>query len=164
MFAFPALFLLFMAPIPPSIVKMLETGLQHASAELSYRLIVLSGIPVFRSGTDFLMPGVAFSVNRECSGIRSTLVLFICALLAGHIFLRTSWRRWVLSLIVIPLGVARNAVRILVLAVLCVRVDPSYIRSPLHRSGGPVFFILSLVPLGFVLFWFWRAEEKGCRK
>ena len=162
--AFPALFLVFMAPIPPSIVGMLETGLQHASADLSYRLIVLAGIPVFRSGVDFHMPGIAFSIAQECSGIRSTLVLFMCSLVAGHLFLRTAWRRWVFALLVIPLGIARNAVRILTLAWLCVRVDPSYIHSPLHRSGGPLFFALSLIPFGLVLLWFWHAERKSRRE
>lgn len=161
--AFPALFLVFVAPIPLSIVGTLETVLQHASADWSYRLIELAGIPVYRSGINFHMPGIAFSVAQECSGIRSTLVLFLSSLVAGHLFLRTAWRRWVFASIVIPLGIARNAFRILVLAVLCARVDPSYIHSSIHRNGGPVFFVLSLVPFGIILFWLWRTERKGKR-
>ncbi|MGD0310077.1 MAG: exosortase/archaeosortase family protein [Acidobacteriota bacterium] len=159
--AFPFLFLVFMAPIPPSIVGTIETGLQHASADLSYRFIQLAGIPVYRSGLDFYMPRIALSVAQECSGIRSTLVLFMSALVAGHLFLRTAWTRWILVLIVIPLGIARNAFRILVLAWLCVRVDVAYIHSPIHRSGGPLFFVLSLIPFGAVLFWLRRTERRG---
>jgi exosortase C (VPDSG-CTERM-specific) len=157
--AFPALFLIFMAPIPAQIVTAIETALQKASAELAYGFIKLSGIAVYRSGLDFYMPGISLSVGRECSGIRSTLVLFLCSLLAGHLFLRSAWMRWILALFVIPLGIVRNAFRVLVLALLCVRVDLSYIHSPIHHNGGPIFFVLSLIPFGIVLLLMRRLEN-----
>jgi exosortase C (VPDSG-CTERM-specific) len=150
--AFPALFLIFMAPIPPLIVNLLEAALQRASAEVAYRFISWSGISILRSGFDFHMPHISLSIAPQCSGIRSSLVLFITSLVAGHLFCRKAWARWILALFVIPLGIARNAFRILVLAYLCVRVDPSYISSPIHRQGGPLFFVLSLIPFGFVLY------------
>jgi exosortase C (VPDSG-CTERM-specific) len=149
--AFPALFLVFMAPIPPQIVKIIESALQHASGDLAYILVKLFGIPVFRSGMDLHMPGITLGIAPQCSGIRSTLVLFLTSLVAGQMFLRKAWTRWILAFFVIPLGIARNAFRILVLAFLCVRIDPSYIHSPLHHHGGPLFFVLSLIPLGLVL-------------
>jgi exosortase C (VPDSG-CTERM-specific) len=151
MLAFPALFLVFIAPIPPGVVERMEEALQNASADVAYRFIKLSSIAVYRSGLDFQMPGIALSVARECSGIHSTLVLFLCSLLAGHLFLRSAWMRWIIALFVIPLGIARNAFRILVLALLCVRVDSTYIHSPIHHSGGPIFFVLSLIPFGILL-------------
>ena len=150
--AFPAVFLIFMAPIPPSMVDLLETGLQRASAEVAYRFIAWSGIPIHRSGLDFHMPGISIGVAPQCSGIRSSLVLFITSLVAGYLYCRSAWARTVLALFVIPLGIVRNAFRILVIAYLCVRVDPSYIDSPIHHQGGPLFFILSLIPFGILLF------------
>jgi exosortase C (VPDSG-CTERM-specific) len=150
--AFPALFLIFVAPIPPSIVTLLEAALQRASAEVAYRFIAWSGIPILRSGFDFHMPRFSLSIAPQCSGIRSSLVLFITSLVAGYLFCRNARARWILALFVIPLGIARNAFRILVLAYLCVRVDPSYINSPIHKQGGPLFFVLSLIPFGFVLY------------
>jgi exosortase len=92
--AFPALFLVFIAPIPPGIVTALETALQHASADCAYRFIRASNIPVYRSDMSFYMPNFSMRVAHECSGIRSSLILFISALVAGHMFLRTSWTRW----------------------------------------------------------------------
>ncbi len=158
--AFPAIFLIFMAPIPPSIVAALESALQHASAEAAYWFINLSGIPVYRSGFDFYMPRIALSIAPQCSGIRSTLVLFLTSLIAGHLFFRSAWNRWILALFIIPLGIIRNGFRILVIASLCVRVDPSYIHSPIHHRGGPIFFVLSLIPFGIVLFWLYRFENR----
>jgi exosortase C (VPDSG-CTERM-specific) len=150
--AFPAIFLIFIAPIPPSIVDMMEVGLQHGSAELAYQFISWSGIPVLREGFDFHLPRITVSVAPQCSGIRSSLALFLCSLVAGQLFLRSTWARCCLALFVIPLGIARNAFRILVISYLSVRVDTSYAHSIIHTQGGPLFFMLSLIPFGLVLF------------
>jgi exosortase C (VPDSG-CTERM-specific) len=161
--AFPGLFLFFMAPLPTVFVDGIESVLQYLSAETAFRFIKWSGIPVFRSAFfDFEMPGIAFRVAQECSGIRSSLVLFLVSLVAGNMMLRTVWARWVIALFVFPLGVVRNAFRILTLAVLCVHVDPSYIHSPLHTQGGPIFFMFSLIVFGaalFILRWIERSRR-----
>jgi exosortase C (VPDSG-CTERM-specific) len=159
--AFPALFLVFIAPIPPAILDATETVLQHASAHAATALIKLSNIPIYESGLDLQIPGIVLSVAKECSGIRSTLVLFIASLVGGNLLLRRGWTRCVLALLVIPLGILRNAFRILVLAILCVRVDLSYIHSSIHKRGGPLFFILSLIPFGIALFLLRRIENRN---
>ena len=161
--SFPAAFLVFMAPIPKSILAAMEEGLRAMSAETAYRFIHWSGIPVLRSGYDFHMPRISLSVAQECSGIRSTLVLFMTSLIAGRLFLRNVWLRSAFAFIVIPLGIARNAFRILVLAVLCVRFDTSFIDSAVHHQGGPLFFALSMIPFGLVLFGMRRLEKRGVK-
>ena len=98
-------------------------------------------------------------VAQECSGIRSSWVLFISSLIASHMFLRTRWRRLVLVAFVIPLGIIRNGFRIVVIGLLCVHVGPHMIDSIIHRRGGPFFFVLSLVPLTLLLWWL-RSQEK----
>jgi exosortase C (VPDSG-CTERM-specific) len=155
----PLLFLVFITPIPEFVINAMEAALQHGSADLAYGFIQWSGIPVFRSGLVFNMPGISLGVAPECSGIRSTLILFLCSLIAAHLFLRKAWMQWILALFVIPLGIARNAFRILVLALLCVRVDLSYIHSPIHHSGGPIFFVLSLILFGAILLLLKKIEK-----
>ena len=59
---------------------------------------------------------------------------------------------------VLPLGVVRNGVRILVIGFLCVHEGPHMIESWIHRDGGPVFFALSLAPLFLLLWWLRRGE------
>ena len=157
---FPALFLICMVPLPPAWVLAVESFLQHSSAEVAYWMLQLAGIPVLRTGTVFQMPGLTIEVAPECSGIRSSLVLFLTALLASHMFLRTTWKRALLVLLVVPLGIVRNGFRILVLSMLCVYVDPSYIHSPIHHKGGPIFFVLSLIPFAAVLVWLWKSENR----
>lgn len=158
-FRFPVLFLAFMVPWPQGLVDGVETALQLASAEAAHWLLVLSGVPVLRDGLVFKLPGLTFEVAQECSGIRSSLVLFITSVLGARLLLRTRWRRWVLVLVVLPLGVLRNGFRILTLGWLTVNVNPAVIDSPLHHSGGPIFFALSLGPFFLLLWWLRRSER-----
>ncbi len=107
------------------------------------------------------MPTISMHVAPECSGIRSSVVLFIVSLVASYLFLKTPWRRTVLVLLVIPLGILRNGIRILVLAQLCYHIGPEMIKSWFHHSGGPPLFAITLVPLFVLLYLFWRSEKRS---
>jgi exosortase C (VPDSG-CTERM-specific) len=155
---FPLFFLAFMIPLPEAAIDLLENASTVASAEVANWLFLISGTPVLREGTLFQLPGITITVAKECSGIRSTLVLIITSLLAANMFLQTTWRRALLVVAVIPLGLLRNGLRILVISLLCVHIGPEMIHSPIHRRGGPVFFVLSLVPL-FTMLWLFRRQE-----
>jgi exosortase/archaeosortase family protein len=110
---------------------------------------------------EFQLPGFSMEVAPECSGIQSSLVLFLTSLLAGHLFLRTPWKRAVLILAVIPLGILRNGFRIFTIGQLCMRLGPEMIHSPIHRQGGPVFFALSLMPFFLLLIVLWKSDQVG---
>ena len=155
---FPLFFLAFMIPLPEAAVDLLENASTVASAEVANWLFLISGTPVLREGTLFQLPGITITVAKECSGIRSSLVLVITSLLAANMFLQTTWRRALLVVAVIPLGLLRNGLRILVISLLCVHIGPHMIHSVIHRRGGPVFFAISLVPL-FAMLWLFRRQE-----
>jgi exosortase/archaeosortase family protein len=74
-------------------------------------------------------------------------------------FLRQPWRRAALCLVVIPLALARNGLRIFVIGELCVHVGPHMIDSPIHHHGGPLFFAISLVPF-FLWLYFLKKTER----
>lgn len=156
--AFPIIFLLFIIPLPDRAVDLLETGSKLASAEAANLFFELTATPTLRDGTIFQLPGIVLEVARECSGIRSSWVLFITSIVAAHLFLNSPWRRIALVVFVIPLGIIRNGLRILVIGLLCVHIGPHMIHSLIHRRGGPLFFALSLVPLFFFLWWLRRGD------
>ena len=156
--AFPVAFLVFMVPLPDAAVDWLEKASMLASAEAAALFFNVAGTAMVRHGTVFELPGIVLQVAQECSGIRSSWVLFITSLLASHVFLKTRWRRIVLVALVIPLGILRNGFRILVIGSLCVHVGPHMIDSPIHHQGGPLFFALSLVPVSLLLWWLRRHE------
>ena len=160
--AFPAGFLVLMVPFPSAVTYGIETFFQHTSGDAASVLFGSTGMPVFREGLVFHLPGIAIEVAKECSGIHSTLVLFVTSLLAGHLFLRSPWKKVALALAVIPLGIMRNGIRIFTISWLCVHVDPAMIDSPIHHRGGPIFFVLSLGPFLALLFVLRKSE--GWRK
>lgn len=156
--AFPMLFLIFLTPLPDLVVYWMELGLRWLSADAASLFFALTGTPVLRTGTVFQLPGITIEVAQECSGIRSSWVLFITSLVAAQLFLAKASSKAALIASVIPLGILRNGFRIMVIGLLCVHVDPDMIHSIIHRKGGPIFFALSLVPL-LGLLWFLRKRE-----
>src|SRR5437016_3920488 len=96
--AFPLALLVFAIPFPASLLDAIVTFLQHRSAQVAGMLFGLSGMPILRHDTSFQLPGFNLEVAPECSGIRSTLSLFITSLAASYLLLRSPWRRAVLVL------------------------------------------------------------------
>jgi len=160
---FPLLFLVFVIPMPVSVMNRLISFLQIGSTEFTNMLIVISGVPFLREGFVFHLPGQSVEVARECSGIRSGLALFITALLAGHLFLNTWWRRVLFALLAIPMTMFKNGIRITTLTLLGTYVDPRILQSSLHREGGIPFFIVALLLMAPILF-FLRKTEKARRQ
>ena len=156
--------------MPDAMVNALETGSKVASAEAANLFFDASGTPILRDGLIFQLPNITIQVAQECSGIRSSWVLFITSLLAANLFLRNNWRRAALVGWIVPLGIIRNGFRVFVIGTLCIHYGPQMIDSPIHHRGGPLFFALSLAPLFLLLFFLRRGEfkreraESGWRK
>lgn len=158
--AFPFAFLAFMIPLPDSAVFAVEQVLMRWSADVSYWFFQWTGTPTYRKGQVFELPGMTLEVAPECSGIRSTFVLFITSLVASFLFLKSSVHRAILVAFVIPLGIIRNALRVLVIGLLCVHQGPHMIDGWIHKKGGSLFFAISLVPLLLIAWYFRRRESR----
>jgi exosortase C (VPDSG-CTERM-specific) len=156
---FPVAFIIFMIPIPAFLVSRIDTFLQFGSAWAAQGFFWLSGMPSLHDGVAFQLPGISLKIAPECSGIHSSLVLFITSLLAGYLFLRSPWKRTLLAVIVIPLALIRNGFRVFVIGELCVHIGPQMINSYIHRKGGPIFFVLSLIPFFLLLLLLKKSEQ-----
>ena len=162
--AFPLLFLLLMVPVPEVLLWKIISALQEGSAAVAHGLFELSGVPTYRDGFLFTLPGLTIEVAEECSGIRSSIALFVTSLLAGHLFLRSGWGRIVLTLSIIPLAILKNGLRIVVITLLGIHVDQGFLTGYLHHRGGIVFFLLSLSLLAIVLGMLQRFEKRNRRE
>jgi exosortase C (VPDSG-CTERM-specific) len=159
--AFPLGFLVFLAPLPVAVESAVEFFLQHGSSLVAQIFFQVIGTPVFRDDTIFHLPGFSLQVAPECSGIHSTLALFITSLVAGRVLLRSTRNRTILTLAVLPIALLRNGLRIATIGELCVRYGPEMIDSSIHRQGGPIFFAISLVPFSLLLLFLFRADRPG---
>jgi exosortase C (VPDSG-CTERM-specific) len=157
--AFPIGLLVFTVPMPVFLLNATQTFLQYGSALVAEGLFDLSGATFFREGLVFRLPTITLEVAPECSGIHSSLVLLITSSIAGYLFLRSPWKRAVLILAVIPLALLRNGFRVYVIGELCTHIGPEMVDSPIHHHGGPLFFVLSLIPF-FLLLIFLRRSER----
>jgi exosortase C (VPDSG-CTERM-specific) len=162
--AFPLIFLLFMIPFPGFVERSIEGFLQRGSAPPAYWLFKIVGTPLYREGLIFQLPGMTLQIAPECSGIRSSLVLFITSLVAGYLFLKSPWKRAILSIAVIPLALVRNGFRVFTIGELCVHVGPHMIDSPIHHHGGPIFFALSLVPFSILTFCLVKSDRASAMR
>jgi len=144
---FPLFFLLFMVPLPDKALGWTIFVLQQGSTDVTCFLFNALGVPVLREGFVLTLSSVKIEVAQECSGIRSSIALFITCLLAARFFLRTWWKIVFFVLLVFPLVVIKNGIRIATLTLLSIYVDPGFLHGRLHHQGGFVFFILGLLLL-----------------
>ena len=156
---FPLLFLVLMIPIPTLVVDKIIFILQSASADVSYVFFKMTGVPVYREGFLFQLVGVSVEVAKECSGIRSSIALFITSILAGRFFLGSWWKKIIFALSIFPITIIKNGFRIITLSLLGAYVDIKFLTdSFLHKNGGILFFMLGLILLYPVL-WILRKSE-----
>jgi exosortase len=157
---FPLCFLLWLAPIPAFALDKIVNLLQQGSASFTHMLFSAVGIPVNQNGVMLSIPGLNIEVAKECSSIRSSLMLLVTSMILAQVFLRSVWRKMFVVLVAIPLAVAKNGIRIFTLAVLGTYVDPTFLTGRLHHNGGILFFLLALAVIFGVLWILQRAEGK----
>lgn len=157
---FPLLFLFLFVPLPEMVLDKVIYALQRGSAEISAVLFNLTDLPVLREGFIFRLPRFSIEVAKECSGIRSSIALFVLAVLVGHFFLHKVWKQVVFLLAGFVVMIIKNGIRIVTLTWLADRVDPGFLHGNLHREGGVVFFLIGLLILAPIFWWLQRGETK----
>jgi exosortase len=156
---FPLLLLLLLVPVPFDLMDKIISLLQRGSAEMTYLFFKLAGVPMFRDGVRFELPGVGIEVAEECSSIHSAWALFITGLLVAHMFLKSIRSKLCLSILTVPVAMLTNAVRIVTLWFLGTHVDPGFLTGNLHHNGGILFSLISLSILMTCLFLLRKMEH-----
>jgi exosortase len=157
---FPLGFLLWLVPLPDSLLSPIIRLLQEGSAISARVLFAAVGIPVAQDGTQLSIPGLTMEVARECSSIRSSLMLVVTTMVIAQTLLRTAWRKTVVIALAIPLSVAKNGLRIFALAMLATRVDRSFLTGRLHHQGGIIYFLIALAAICLLILVARRSEER----
>lgn len=142
---FPLLFLFGLVPLPDVALNSIIALLQYGSAWSAHALFAAFGVPVVQRSVLLTIPNLTIQIAPECSSIRSSSMLFITTLVLVHVLLRSPWQKALVIFLAIPLSVAKNGLRIFVIAMLGTRVDPDYLTGRLHRQGGILFFLIALL-------------------
>jgi len=163
-FLFPLCFLFLLVPLPTFVLDWVIAFLQHQSAVSARVLFRSVGVPVTQDGVTLSIPGLDIEVAHECSSIRSSLMLVVTTIILAQLFLRSWWRQVLLIVAAVPLSIAKNALRIVVIAELGTRVDPDYLTGSLHHHGGVVLFALSVVAVAALLLVLRKTEPRNARE
>jgi exosortase len=146
--AFPILFLLFMVPVPYSLMDMVSGRLQLFATIISANLIETCSIPVFREGNMLYFVGTQLEVAEACSGIRSIIALLMLAV-AYASMCHAGWKsKTTLILSAIPIAMVANIIRVAGTGILAHFFGDKVARGFLHEFSGIVIFIL-----GFIVFY-----------
>ncbi|PYV76981.1 MAG: hypothetical protein DMG96_12490 [Acidobacteria bacterium] len=114
-FLFPLLFLFWMVPIPSLPLNRTVEFLQAQSTTASRLMFSLIGVSVSQQGFVLSIPGVNIEVARECSSIRSSVMLLIASMVLAQVSLRSPWSKAAVIAATVPLSIAKNALRIVTL-------------------------------------------------
>jgi exosortase len=155
----PLSLLFFVIPPPERAAGALVAFLQHQSAILSYQLFRIIGVPALRDGMVISLPQLTIEVAPECSGIRSSMSLLIVTLAAADLYVGYRLNKILLALLVVPLCILKNGIRIVTLSTLALYVDPSFLTGPLHHQGGILFFLLACMILAAIVGVMGRCES-----
>ncbi len=155
---FPLCFLVFMTPLPDPVRNRVIVFLQYGSAIVTDWFFSITNIPFSRDGVIIVLPTVTIEIAQECSGIRSSVILVIAGLVLAHLFLRKAWTKVILIVLLVPLTIAKNGLRIFTLSTLGMYVNPSFLSGRLHHQGGIVFFAVSFVALWFIVWILQKIE------
>lgn len=153
-------FLLWMVPIPSFALTRIVHWLQAGSALSASTLFAAAGVPTSRDGFVLTIPGLSIEVARECSSIRSSLMLLVTTMVLAHLLLRSPWLKAMVTLLAVPLSVAKNGLRIFVISMLGTRVDRGFLTGWLHQQGGIIFFLIALAAI-LLAIWSLRSREQA---
>ena len=159
-FLFPLGFLLWLVPAPEFMLAHIITFLQQWSAFAAQLLFTAAGVPVSQDGFFLTIPGLTLEVAKECSSIRSSLMLVVTTMVLAQLQLRSPWRKILVVALAVPLSVAKNGLRIFTIAMLGTKVDPGFLTGRLHHHGGVVFLVIALLVI-FLLLWILRKGERS---
>jgi exosortase D (VPLPA-CTERM-specific) len=147
--AFPLMILLFIVPMPPYINQVLTFKMKMAASSLSVEMLRTVGVSVLQSGNILDLGVTKMQVVDACSGLRYIVSMFLMALLVGHFFVNGLWRKVLLVLLVYPLSIFINAVRIFIAGLLAISGYGQFNEGVYHDAQGVIAF---LVAGAFLLF------------
>jgi exosortase len=141
---YPLLLMVLMIPLPGFILERITFPLQIGASQMAERGLDLIGYSVLREGNILRLPTTTLDVAEACSGLRSLLALtflgqaYVC-LLDGR-----KWMRAVMALLVIPVAVLANAVRIIASAIAA-SYRREWVQGIFHESTGWIVFVVAFV-------------------
>ena len=145
--AFPLAFLLFYVPLPGFVLDQATAPLKALVSAAAAPLLGAAGYAVERSGVVLWVDGHEMLVADACSGLNSISSLAAMGLLYAHLTRASAARMALLALAVLPIAIAANILRVMVLALATVHLGPDAAQGWIHDAAGFGVFVIGLLLL-----------------
>lgn len=144
--AFPLVFMLFMIPLPNSVVGPFSDFMKLGVSVVTEEFLNLTGYPVARSGVIIALGQYQLLVADACAGMRTLLMLEALGVFYLNLVKHGSMlRNVVLPILIIPISFTANVVRVIILALITYHFGDEAGQGFLHGFAGMVLFISGLV-------------------
>ena len=157
--AFPLAFMLFALPIPLGFTEQIHLQLRHVTTAAVANLLPLLGVWVFPEGTTLHVASGSLDVTDACSGFSTVYAAVALAFLVAY-SAPTTRHRIVVLLAAVPLAVAANVLRVIVLVVLALSQGFEVLDTFIHPLSGLLTFALALP----TVFWLGATPKLGGRR
>ncbi len=145
---FPLFFLLFMVPLPSSIVGAVTAPLKSAVSVVAAQLLYALGYPVARAGVVLSVGQYQLLVADACAGLNSMFTLEALGLLYMNLMRYTSAvRNVLLAMLIIPISFCANVVRVVILVLVTYHFGADAGEGFVHGFAGMVLFMVGLTAM-----------------
>ena len=147
---FPIGYSYFMIPLPSIIFSNIALHLQLLDAKVVAVVASLLGVPVFREDFILHLPEISLKVAEACGGTFSVIAFLALGVFYTHELKLKRPAKIFLCLLLIPLAVFSNIIRILVIVLVSFYSGNWVLRSSIHLLSGVFNFLVDFGALVFI--------------
>jgi exosortase B len=143
---FPVLYLIFLAPLPGSLVDAVTQPLKQWISVIVVETLHAVGYPIARSGVMITVGQYQLLVADACSGLHSMFSLAALGTLFMYVMNRPSRLHNALMVAtIVPIAFAANIVRVIVLVLVTYHLGDEAGQGFLHGAAGIVLMVVALL-------------------
>ncbi|MFY7866986.1 exosortase B [Roseateles sp.] len=142
---FPIFFLIFMVPLPATLVIAITTPLKSAVSAVASSILYTLGYPVGRSGVILTVGPYQLLVADACAGLNSMFTLEALGMLYMNLMnYKSAARNVALAILIVPISFVANIIRVMILVLVTYHFGDEAGQGFVHGFAGMVLFIVAL--------------------
>lgn len=143
---FPLFFMLFMIPLPGTVVATLTMPMKMAVSYVTANMLFWADYPIARNGVILQIGQYQLLVADACAGLQTLLTLESLGLFYLNVVRHTSvFRNVVLAILIVPISFAANVIRVITLTLITYYYGDEAGQGFLHGFAGMVLFFSALL-------------------
>jgi exosortase B len=143
---FPLFFMLFMIPLPGTLVIVLTMPMKMAVSYVTEHILYWANYPIARNGVILQIGQYQLLVADACAGLQTLLTLEALGLFYLNVVRHTSvFRNVMLAIFIIPISFSANVIRVITLTLITYYLGEAAGQGFLHGFAGMVLFVTALI-------------------